>query len=354
MTRRGSGFSLVELMVAMAIGLVLIDLTINVYLAQIQNYRTSNAQAAIQSAQNAIAALVMPVIRSAGFCGCSSVVLALSNLNAGGPPPIGTLGTMPSMVMGYNANGSTFTLTQANAANDTNVSNWTPALDASLKGLVQRGNDVLVILGTAPNNQPVGVTSATQGSNAVVVQNASGPGVAVGQYAAVSDCVKASVFKITGISGTTITHAAGSGALNNATDLLAVNYPIGAQFIPLQQTAFFVGQGVGGQSALMRATLNGSTWTVEPLIPGINSMQVQYGIGSKGIITRYVTANLVTNWSLVYALRVSFLMEGQIGSGASNSTTTSQFTVLDMLVTTNADNRLRHTYDMTIHLRNAL
>ncbi|MFC5474694.1 PilW family protein [Paraherbaspirillum soli] len=346
------GVSLVELMVAMTIGLILVAAVIGVYLAQTRTYKTTNSQASIQNAENAISALLTPTIRAAGFSGCATLVQALSNLNPGGPAPLGTLGANPSMLMGYDA-GTTLTISKDNAANDSNAGDWSPSLDASLAGNVEAGSDVLVVLGTIPGSQPVGVVTIGSGSNSLVVQNATGSGISVGQFGAVSDCLKTSVFQITAVAGNTLTHAAGSGALANTSDFLAVNYPIGSQFVPLQQIAFFVAQGQGGQSALMRATLNGATWTIQPLVPGVETMQVLYGIGSNGALTQYVTANAVVNWAQVYAVRLGFLIEGQAGSGSASSTNPTQFTVLGSSVTAPADNRLRHVYEMIINLRNS-
>jgi type IV pilus assembly protein PilW len=188
-----------------------------------------------------------------------------------------------------------------------------------------------------------------EGSVSLTLQNTTG--VSAGQFGAVSDCLKASIFQITGVTGNTINHAAGGGVLGNASDVLTVNYAPGSQFVSIAQTAFFVAQNSSGQSALMRATLNtDGTWAIQSLAPGVGTMQVRYGIGSNGIPSQYVPARAVTNWGQVYAVRLGFLLEGQQGSGTKTPT---QFSVLGTTVNVPADNRLRHVYEMTINLRNA-
>lgn len=344
------GFSLVEIMIGLTLGIILTIAVIGVFLAQKNTYRTNTSQAVIQNTENAIAALVTPTIRMAGFCGCSNVINALSNLNAGGPPPLGALGTTPSFIMGYGLTaGANVTMTQTNAANTANAANWTPNLDASLVGQVEGTSDVLVVFGGTPGSIPIGVTTFTPGSTSFVLQNANG--VSAGQFGALSDCAKASVFQITSVAGTTVAHASGGGALSNATDALAVSYPVGAQFINMTQTAFFVAYDVGGQSSLMRATLNpDGTWTTQALAPGVDTMRVLYGIGSSGIPQQYVQASAVTDWSQVYAIKLGFLLEGQLGSATLPPTT---YTVLGSTITVPADNRLRHVYEITINVRNA-
>lgn len=348
--RLQKGFSIVELMIATSIGFLLSLAVTQIYLAQTQVYKTSNSQDLIQSSQNAISYLVTPVIRAAGFTGCSTISTAVSNLNAGGPNPLGSMGTDPTMIRGYSGGTTAFTIS-ANPANSSTASDWTPALDSTLVGNAQRGSDVLVVFGAAPGYSPLSITTIANGSNAFTVQSTAGTSITSGQYGAVSDCTKTTIFQITGVTGNSIAHNSGGSALQNASSAFPVNYQVGSQFMVLQQTAFFVGQSQGGQSALMRATLNGTTWTVQPLVPGVETMKVLYGIGSNGTVTQYVPANLVTNWAQVYAVRIGFLIAGQSGSGTNSS---ERFSVLDVQMTVPSDNRLRHVFEMTIHLRNAL
>lgn len=345
------GFSLVELMVASLLGLIVSYSVLNMYLAQSQLYKTSHSQTFIFSTENALVNLIKPVIRSAGFLGCSSTSTGVSALNNAGPNPLGNFNTAPTMVYGNNGSGSTLSISALNPANSNNANDWSPALDASLVGQVQKNNDVLILLGATPSTSPIGVTQITPASTSFSVQSTSEFTLASGQFGAVSDCVKSVIFKITGVSGLSISHHAGGGTLDNTQAVFPVSFQAGAQFIPLQQVAFFVGQGHGGQSTLMRGILNGGTWTIEPLVPGVELMKVQYGIGNNGFVTQYVSANAVLDWSRVYSIRMGFLIAGKIGSGHPNNST---FSVLDTVLTIPSDNRLRHVYEMTVQLRNAI
>jgi type IV pilus assembly protein PilW len=347
------GFSLIELLVAMAIGILLVGVVVSAYLAQSQVYRTSRGQASVQDAENAIAGLVGPVLRASGFLGCSTLAgTFVSNLVAGGPAPLGTLATMPAGVVGYDAkdtggDGTTLALASANPANDANEAHWSPSLDATLAGKVQPGSDVVVVLGPVAGSHPVGVTAI--GADTLTVEDASG--LAAGQILAVSDCGKSAVFRATGVAGGEVAHAAGAGALANAVATLPVTYAPGAQLVPLSQTAFFVAQGQAGQSVLMRATLVGSEWNVEELVPGVENMQALYGIATSAASTQYLPASQVTDWRLVSSVRMSFLIAGQAGSGTG--ATASAPVLLGTTVTPPADTRLRHVYAMTLNLRNA-
>ena len=344
------GFSLVELMVATLLGLIISYAVLEIYLTQSQIYKTSHSQSWILSTENALINLLTPSLRSAGFLGCGNTTTAISNLNPGLPDPLGSVNTEPTMIRGYNGSGSSFTFTQTNPANDNDSSHWTPALPSSLTGQIQRGSDLLIVLGATPGTSPIGITQIDSGGDTIGVQSTVNTSIASGQLGAVSDCGKSVIFQITGVGATTITHASGSGAMQNASSAFPVNFPLGAQFIQLQQTAFFISQGQGGQSTLMRGILNGSSWTIEPLVPGIDFMKVQYGVGNNGLITQYVSANGVTDWSKVYALRIGFLISGKIGSANIKT----NYNVLNTAVTVPADSLLRHTFEMTIHLRNSI
>ncbi len=349
------GYTLVELMVALAIGVILIGAVIVVYLIQTQTYKTTNSQAGIQNAENAIAALVTPVIRAAGFVGCSNIQQTLtSNLNPGGPPPIGTLAT-PSMLFAYDANGTagtgTLSITQDNPANDSNLTHWTPNLDASLLSQVLPGSDVLVMFGATPGSQPVAVTGIGGGGATLTVQDATG--LAAGQFAAVSDCNAATIFQITGVTGSTLAHVAGGNSLDNTAATFVVN--VDYQLIPVQQTAIYVAKGSGGQSVLTLAIYSGGVWTPSPLVPGVETMQVLYGIGAAGTgaISQYVPgSSALIGTNTVYSIRIAFLIEGQPGSASASNPT--QFIVLGTTVNVPQDTRLRRVYEMTINLRNAL
>jgi type IV pilus assembly protein PilW len=349
-----NGYTLVELLVAMSIGIILIGGVIMVYVAQAQTYKVANTQASIQNAENAIAALVVPIVRAAGFVGCSTITQPLTSvLNPGAPPPLGTL-VSPSMLFGYDANGTagtgTLTIAQLNSANDGNAADWTPTLDRSLLSSVSTGSDVLVILGASPGSQPVAVNTINAGSNNLIVQDATT--LAPGTLAVVSDCGKSTVFNITAVAGNTLTHGVGVGPSENSTAIFSVNY-INPILVPMVQTAIYVSQGQGGQNVLTLANYINGAWIASPLVPGVDTMQVLYGVGASdsGAATQYVPASAITPTSTVYSVRLGFLLEGLTGS--AGSTNPNAFSILGTTINVPKDTKLRRVYDVIVKLRNA-
>ncbi|MHB8569917.1 MAG: PilW family protein, partial [Metallibacterium sp.] len=191
--KRALGFSLVELMVAIAIGLVILAGVITVFVAQRQVYGTATAQASIQNAENAIAAMVAPAVRGAGFAGCGAFSTTGSIIDSGS-----LAYNFSAPLFGYGANTP---MTALNAANVSNTGDWTPALDSSLAGLSEAGSDMIVVGGELPGTIPVPVTNivGNSGQLSILSQPFPPPSTATvqpGMIGAVSDCSKSIAFTI--------------------------------------------------------------------------------------------------------------------------------------------------------------
>ena len=372
--KRALGFSLVELMVAIAIGLVILAGVITVFVAQRQVYGTATAQASIQNAENAIAAMVAPAVRGAGFAGCGAFSTTGSIIDSGS-----LAYNFSAPLFGYGANTP---MTALNAANVSNTGDWTPALDSSLAGLSEAGSDMIVVGGELPGTIPVPVTNivGNSGQLSILSQPFPPPSTATvqpGMIGAISDCSKSIAFTIYSQAANStniiIHHDQGTGTGSNKQADFAPNFPLGSQFVLLQQEAFYVGQGPGGQSALYGAAMMCGQWQSlsvlttgcskgngpnnggtppQPLVPGVDNMQILYGIGPGGVTQQWVPASLVSNWAQVNAVRMGFLIEGPLGSATPGANLT-QWTVLNTKVTVPPDTRLRHVYVMTLSIRNA-
>lgn len=418
-SRYQAGIALTEMMIAMAIAMFVMVVAIGVYSQEANIYTTSNSQSSIQSAENAVNAIMAPAIRSAGFLGCTSLSNGNSfnsQLQLGGPPPMGKLGKngaitaattaaalspaaawapVSASIQGYDAVPATNPLTiTPNAANDASVIDWGPALDATLvtgggpkdpNGNPvgpEKGSDVVVVLGPVPGSQPVAVTTLNSGGGLVLAAGLSASTLATfpsGQWVALSDCKQATILQVTG-TAPNLNFAPGASILTNVgtindpvTGLVNNNnlfytlptptIPDFAQTIPMQQTAFFVAQDNNGQSSLwmavLKLTAGTPVWTATPLVPGVDNMQIQYGLSAPGgtVVQQYLRADQVEalgppSWSLVHSVRIGLLFSGQIGS-IPLPTGTQTFNVLDKSITLPADTRLRHVFEMTINLRNA-
>ena len=349
-----AGFGLLELMIAMGLGLIVTAGVLVIFIAEQQVYNNSSSQSLMQDANNAISATISPVARGVGFLGCGVIDTNTLNDLSGAPTPL-TFNTS-SAVQGYTGTiPSSFSFVDG-AANVTSAGDWNPSLDTSIvnAGGAEQGNDVLVLVGAVPNFQPIGLPNGVTTSPFTVNNVTNLPAMPV--PVAVSDCGYSTVFLVTAVNGTSLTYSSGP----NGTP----QYPVGTQLVPLQQTMFFVAQGHGGQSSLFEgvmtipaggSSLSGATWTVNEMVPGVTAMKVLYGIGTGGQATQYVDASQVTNWLSVTSIKLGFVVEGDVGSVAKPSAAQSYtlFNDTNDVVTVPADTRLRHVFYMTINTRNS-
>lgn len=362
--RDDRGFTLLELLIAMALGLIVIGGVLSVFLAFRQVSSTTKSQASIQNADNVISAILSPAIRGAGFGGCGTLGGALNTTNGAGA----LVNNYALAVQGYDASGTsgggTVTIAADNAAGDSSAGDWSPSLDASFgtAGIApESGSDVLVVSGAMPGAAPAGVSVIATGTNNFTVTDnalanvaATLTGEGLPAPAALSDCGKAVVFMVTAVANgggnnLVVTH----GAPANAQTTFTPAFPPGSQFVPLQQAAFYVGQGPGGMSALYKAVYVGGSWVATPIVPGVENMQVMYSVATNGTY-QWVSASAVAagpGFGTVSAVRVGFLMAGNLGSAHVAAGT--PFDVLGTSVTAPADTRLRHVFVMTVDLRNA-
>jgi type IV pilus assembly protein PilW len=363
--RPAAGFTLIELMIALALGLIVIAGIITVFLALGRVSTTALSQASIQNAQNTISAILSPTIRGAGFGGCRALTNSLSTIT----PGPGTLVNNYSIpVQGYDFAGTAgvgaYAIAADNAPNDPTAGDWLPApgLDPSFAtaGIAtEPGSDVLVVSGEMPGTAPAGVNTIPDGAPDFVVTDnptsnvaATLAGEGLPAPGALSDCGKSVVFMVTATAdaagAVTIAHAAPA----NFTPTFQPSFPPGVQFVPLQQAAFYVASSSGGQSALYKAIYTGGAWVATPIVPGVENMQVLYGVTTNGTYQWLPAAAVATGpgFGSVSAVQIGFLIEGGIGSKPFGPS--PPFTVLGTAVAVPTDSRLRHVFEITANLRN--
>ncbi|KRW78152.1 hypothetical protein AO738_07595 [Pseudomonas citronellolis] len=91
----------------------------------------------------------------------------------------------------------------------------------------------------------------------------------------------------------------------------------------------------------------------QDLVPGIDSMQILYGISTDGnpdSVTRYVSANRVSRWSDVKAVRVAVLANSQ--SNVTPKPPQRNYYLLDAPPLSPNDSLARQIFSTTIQLKN--
>ncbi len=336
--KQQQGFTLVELMVAMTIGLLLLGGVITVLSSSHQTYRVNDALSRLQENARYAFQLLSRDIRMAGYLGCvGDGVPIVNTLNN----PSDFLWNLGQPIEGFEASSSSV---------------WTPALPSS--GIIPSplgGRDIIVIRGV-------------DGTDVKVVQHPGGnpPGsadlkVTVGSslqeddIVLVTDCLAAAVFQVTNVNTSAgqdnVVHNTGNPTTNtpgNLTKALGKEFT-GGELIKISTRSYFIRTNSNPTPfpSLYRKV---GTGNAEELVEGIEDMQIEYGEDLDGNSTAdiYRTADAVTNWAEVVSVRISLLVQ----SLENNVATDAQTYTFNGTTTTPNDRRLRQVFTTVVTLRN--
>jgi type IV pilus assembly protein PilW len=158
--KRQSGFSLVELMVAITLALLLTGAVISVFIGSRTAYQATAGVGDMADSGRFALNLIGESVRGAGNLACNS---ATSNSNVSLLGGVTTFATNFGLgITGFEANGTAPGATIALPAAVGGAGNWTPALDGSITaataapfGVPVQGSDVLVVYSSKPRVPPV-------------------------------------------------------------------------------------------------------------------------------------------------------------------------------------------------------
>ena len=324
--RRQQGVTLVELMIALAIGLLVTVAMLKVYVDASRMYRFNEGLARVQENGRFALEFIRRDSRVAGFWGCYSDA-ALTN--------------------GISATSDAYINVAAGHITGTSDDGLNSADSITFRSATGSGS--LVTAGMSGTG--AGVTVESVGSLS--------PGAAV----LISDCENGDLFQVTGISGTTLAHAAGADA--NASPNLSKAYAAGARVYEARQVTFCIAEGADTTQPALRRLVNpeaGQNCATDgdELLEGIENMQIVYGedtdadadgANGDGTANRYVafgTSGL--DIDRIVSVRISLLVRS-----LNNNLTTepAPYTFNGSTVTPGAtDKYLRKVFTTTVTLRN--
>ncbi|MBL8268259.1 PilW family protein, partial [Steroidobacter sp.] len=221
--RSAAGFSLVELMVAIAISLLLLAGVVAIFASSRVSYESNDQLSRVQETGRFALEAISRQVRSAGFGGCSRQPNYVSTaLNS-----TGTLqwNFLEGPVRGYNASGSA----------------WVPTLDASITGAAA-GSDVLVLRGPRPEAQPAIVTTNMASPTDPLV--VSGGSIVANDVVMAYSCEGQAFFQVTAVGGSLL-HAATGASPGNANASTSYQFKRNAEVVLVATTVYFVGPSVG-------------------------------------------------------------------------------------------------------------
>jgi len=308
---RSGGFTLIELMVAMVLGLIVIAGVTSVFLAGQQSFRTNDALANVQDSSRVAFELMARDIRGAGLTGCNSLNNRIVNVLNNGPGNPGTTAwwaDWTNAVHGYDVNSS-------------------PS-DPALAGLNQvAGTDSLELLSAGDLN----VTIANDVKGTGFTLNQSTSNVGIGDIIIACSPDHAAIMQVTGPTtagsatlqanyntGAKVSPGNCSNNLGYPNDACSGNspdytFPPNSKIAKLTAVDWYIGTNPVGGKSLYRISLRNSGGNTAPAPPqemvrNVTGMTIRYlnpAIGAIG--NQFQTASKIAannGWAGVTAINV--------------------------------------------------
>lgn len=335
------GFSLIELMIAMTIGLIVLAGVGYLYVESRQAFRSMDNLSRMQESARYALEVMARDIRMAGYRGCASSSVEIKNvLNS----PTSFAHNFSVPINGFEGSGM----------------GWSPALPTGAGGLdtakVEPGTDAFTLRGAFGGGTTI---TAQPGGTSADLKVTPPHDLAKDDIVLASTCEVATAFNITNINiigaGQNVVHNEGVGSPGNSTKDLGAVF-VGGELLKMQTKSYFIRESAISTPSNKRFSLwqfdnhkaSGGDNPAE-IADGIENMQILYGsdANSDGIVESYSKADVVPDWKKVAAVRISLLVAGNdnVASGKQKYT-------YDGAAVEAGDLRLRQVFTTTVSLRN--
>ncbi len=359
------GLTLVEVMVALVIGLVLMTGIIELFIGSKQTYTLQEAMARVQENGRFAVGQLNLDLRMAGHMGCANP--RVMQVEATPPPTtLLKLGRV-RVALVTNPGDPTWNLANAVEGSSWDGAGWTPALPAAAAAALP-GSDVITLRGAGRRMLLTGVNpGAPEGSGSAPLLIPVNSGLRQFDIVMVGDCINAAIFQITGtnaqIAAGQLAHAVGIGIPGNVTANLGKDFDPAANAALMTMTShtYFVAPGANGNPALFQSADGAAA---QELVENVERMRITYGVGVTGangnpVPTSYQTAAAVAAaglWRDVISVRISLLLrsDDNVTDTAQPYTYTHDAGVEIPPEVLPADRRLRQVFTTTIGLRSWL
>ncbi|MCC5452647.1 PilW family protein [Rheinheimera sp. UJ51] len=292
------GLSLVELMIAMTLGLLVTGGVLGIFMANQQTYQVNQTISAIQENSRAVFQLMARDIRSAGFSGCTNSTVMANTLNSN--PNTDWWASWNNGIRGFDDG-------QPTSFNPARV----PGTDA-----------IQVMYG---GGRSINVEAHTANSANFKV-NKDNHGIKEGDIIVACDSAHTAIFQVTNANQNngTIVHNTGKGTPGNCTKLLGFpvlcdgtglkgtpyEFTSNAMMMSLQSQAWYVGVNPRNTNSLYRVDIQDGNPIYEEIIDGVEELNFRYLRSGN---TAYQTANDINNigvdeWANVIAVEIELIL----------------------------------------------
>lgn len=310
------GLTLIEMMIALVLGILVIGSVVAVFLANRQSYNTNRGLAQIQDEARTAFTLMARDIRQAGLTGCGNVGRVANVLN---DQSTAWYANWNNAIMGYD---------NASKVED-------PALAGS-NAISGTGASSIELLGASSYGFSV---YKHDPKSATIKLNEPTSDLQTGEIILVCDPDHAAITQITNYnsSNVTVVHNTGTASPGNCSKGLGYPtdcsstlgnqyaFPRNSQIAKLSATDWYIGTNPVGTTSLYRISVVTSagvpTPTPEEMVRNVREMTIQYHVQNA---TNFVTATNVTansNWASVDAVRITLKLESSNQFPAAVSST---------------------------------
>lgn len=365
--RNSSGLTLVELLVAMAIGLILLGGIYQVFVSSTSAYSRNENMSRLQENSRFVAQILKETVSGAGFLGCSQDLGGFQSIIRDSAPATDPLiYNYLQAVYGLEWTGAAWS-DDAGPVDPTVASPVGMGLDSPIND-----SDILVIRHVADvgavdlQADMAGATAPINvGAGIAAISDAIATATRPPRPLLITDCEGASMFVVSAYDGAGNINFDGTipgslpvelnyltaGQTWNTPTSFARAYGQDAQIFFPQTTIYFVRNNPANVPALYRKI---GFNQIEELVEGVETMQVLYGIDTSGnrAADDYVDANVITDWNEVISVRIGLLLQAPNDNLRANVVNRG-YIVNEEPVNRN-DQRSRTVVNMTIGLRNHL
>lgn len=348
--RKSQGFTLVELMISVTLGMVLIGSLFQVISNHKMLTNTEMSLTRVQESGRYVMDMFTREIRKVGYHGCTDPsemsvnVMSLSGVDSdfGG-----------TSLRGFEVGaGGVFSpaLSASDALN---------TIEGSSAGNARVGSDVLQI--KYAQRTGAKLVSSTDASSAFVTVDSNSKKLEINDIAMIANCQSAHIFTITDVTKNTDDFTFSHSNAANSTTSMTPGYADGADILAYKDLTFFIADTNrvtnDGMTVYSLFRKDSTEAVAQELIEGVEFMQVLYGQNLGAGQMRFVSAGTAgLDMQDVVAIRVAILLQGfEISMPEVDD---HSYTLLDQVVSDTGDIKhnggryLRKVFASTVQLRN--
>lgn len=300
-----SGFSLVELMIALLLGTLVIAAAGGIFITNRQTFRSTDNLGRVQEGVRTAFELMARDIREAAGNPCSSSVPLANVLNNPGTRWWTRMENWGVGMMGY---GSTTAFADAGFGTGA--------------GARLNGTEAIELFST---ESPVVTVSAHAPASALFTVNTTAHGIQTGDLVLACSPRQAAMFQASSASGNQIGHAA-IGTPGNCTAALGVPRNCGGTssytfttpntvLARIHAARWYVANNAAGRPALYQTRLTSAGPVAQEIVEGVRSLQFTYLLD--GGNTYVNAAGVGGAWDRVKSVRIRADVDGEPGSGTN-------------------------------------